>query len=82
MNDQGKCLRGEGICATQKSQQCMLKKIFEGMWGLHEAIFAREYINRVLMGSSVVGGGGLSRDQAVVPRNLEIQENLLYPFKN
>nr|XP_019565963.1 PREDICTED: acrosomal protein SP-10 [Rhinolophus sinicus] len=30
MNDQGKCLRGEGICATQKSQQCMLKKIFEG----------------------------------------------------
>nr|XP_039327003.1 acrosomal protein SP-10 isoform X3 [Saimiri boliviensis boliviensis] len=30
MNDQGKCLRGEGICTTQKSQQCMLKKIFEG----------------------------------------------------
>ncbi|KAF6277584.1 acrosomal vesicle protein 1 [Rhinolophus ferrumequinum] len=30
MNDQGKCLRGEGTCATQKSQQCMLKKIFEG----------------------------------------------------
>ncbi|XP_043308534.1 acrosomal protein SP-10 isoform X3 [Cervus canadensis] len=30
MNDQGKCLRGEGVCATQNSQQCMLKKIFEG----------------------------------------------------
>ncbi|XP_032954289.1 acrosomal protein SP-10 [Rhinolophus ferrumequinum] len=30
MNDQGKCLRGEGTCSTQKSQQCMLKKIFEG----------------------------------------------------
>ncbi|XP_012665021.1 acrosomal protein SP-10 isoform X2 [Otolemur garnettii] len=30
MNDQGKCLRGEGICTTQNSQQCMLKKIFEG----------------------------------------------------
>ncbi|XP_054448686.1 acrosomal protein SP-10 isoform X1 [Pteronotus mesoamericanus] len=30
MNDQGKCLRGEGVCTTQKSQQCMLKKIFEG----------------------------------------------------
>ncbi|XP_019514413.1 PREDICTED: acrosomal protein SP-10 [Hipposideros armiger] len=30
LNDQGKCLRGEGVCATQKSQQCMLKKIFEG----------------------------------------------------
>ncbi|KAM5312316.1 uncharacterized protein AAES06_021849 [Glossophaga mutica] len=29
MNDQGKCLRGEGVCSTQKSQQCMLKKIFE-----------------------------------------------------
>lgn len=31
MNDQGKCLRGEGVCTTQNSQQCMLKKIFEGM---------------------------------------------------
>ncbi|EAW67649.1 acrosomal vesicle protein 1, isoform CRA_b [Homo sapiens] len=30
MNDQGKCLRGEGTCITQNSQQCMLKKIFEG----------------------------------------------------
>ncbi|XP_057551559.1 acrosomal protein SP-10 isoform X3 [Hippopotamus amphibius kiboko] len=30
MNDQGKCLRGEGVCTTQNSQQCMLKKIFEG----------------------------------------------------
>uniref|UniRef100_H0V9S1 Acrosomal vesicle protein 1 n=1 Tax=Cavia porcellus TaxID=10141 RepID=H0V9S1_CAVPO len=30
MNDQGKCLRGEGTCTTEKSQQCMLKKIFEG----------------------------------------------------
>uniref|UniRef100_A0A2K5DSG7 Acrosomal vesicle protein 1 n=1 Tax=Aotus nancymaae TaxID=37293 RepID=A0A2K5DSG7_AOTNA len=30
MNDQGKCLHGEGICTTQNSQQCMLKKIFEG----------------------------------------------------
>ncbi|XP_008069606.1 acrosomal protein SP-10 isoform X1 [Carlito syrichta] len=30
MNNQGQCLRGEGICTTQKSQQCMLKKIFEG----------------------------------------------------
>nr|XP_004670633.2 acrosomal protein SP-10 [Jaculus jaculus] len=30
MTNQGKCLRGEGICAAQSSQQCMLKKIFEG----------------------------------------------------
>uniref|UniRef100_A0A8C3VNA3 Acrosomal vesicle protein 1 n=1 Tax=Catagonus wagneri TaxID=51154 RepID=A0A8C3VNA3_9CETA len=30
MNDQGKCLRGEGVCTTQNAQQCMLKKIFEG----------------------------------------------------
>ncbi|XP_058302787.1 acrosomal protein SP-10 isoform X2 [Hylobates moloch] len=30
MDDQGKCLRGEGTCITQNSQQCMLKKIFEG----------------------------------------------------
>ncbi|XP_029062656.1 acrosomal protein SP-10-like [Monodon monoceros] len=30
MNDQGKCLQGEGVCSTQNSQQCMLKKIFEG----------------------------------------------------
>ncbi|XP_007950320.1 acrosomal protein SP-10 [Orycteropus afer afer] len=30
MNEQGKCLRGEGVCITQNSQQCMLKKIFEG----------------------------------------------------
>ncbi|XP_034884826.1 acrosomal protein SP-10-like isoform X3 [Mirounga leonina] len=30
MNDHGKCLRGEGVCSTQNSQQCMLKKIFEG----------------------------------------------------
>ncbi|XP_008591526.1 PREDICTED: acrosomal protein SP-10 [Galeopterus variegatus] len=30
MNDQGKCLRGEGVCTTENSQQCMLKKIFEG----------------------------------------------------
>uniref|UniRef100_A0A8C6FVU9 Acrosomal vesicle protein 1 n=1 Tax=Moschus moschiferus TaxID=68415 RepID=A0A8C6FVU9_MOSMO len=30
MNDQGKCLRGEGVCSTQNAQQCMLKKIFEG----------------------------------------------------
>ncbi|KFO31380.1 Acrosomal protein SP-10 [Fukomys damarensis] len=30
MNDQGKCLRGEGMCTTENSQQCMLKKIFEG----------------------------------------------------
>nr|KAF6403001.1 acrosomal vesicle protein 1 [Molossus molossus] len=30
MNDAGKCLRGEGVCTTQNSQQCMLKKIFEG----------------------------------------------------
>nr|XP_020041037.1 acrosomal protein SP-10 isoform X2 [Castor canadensis] len=30
MNDQGKCLRGEGVCTTQNSQQCMLKKIYEG----------------------------------------------------
>ncbi|XP_042530901.1 acrosomal protein SP-10 isoform X2 [Dipodomys spectabilis] len=29
MNDQGKCLRGEGVCTTQNSQQCMLKKIYE-----------------------------------------------------
>ncbi|XP_045716306.1 acrosomal protein SP-10 isoform X1 [Phyllostomus hastatus] len=29
MSDQGKCLRGEGVCSAQKSQQCMLKKIFE-----------------------------------------------------
>ncbi|XP_041513814.1 acrosomal protein SP-10 [Microtus oregoni] len=30
MNDDGKCLHGEGICTTQNSQQCMIKKIFEG----------------------------------------------------
>ncbi|XP_004331335.1 acrosomal protein SP-10 [Tursiops truncatus] len=30
MNDQGICLQGEGVCSTQNSQQCMLKKIFEG----------------------------------------------------
>ncbi|XP_046288779.1 acrosomal protein SP-10 isoform X1 [Marmota monax] len=30
MTEQGKCLRGEGVCTTQNSQQCMLKKIFEG----------------------------------------------------
>ncbi|EFB15968.1 hypothetical protein PANDA_013293, partial [Ailuropoda melanoleuca] len=30
MNDQGKCLHGEGVCSTRNSQQCMLKKIFEG----------------------------------------------------
>ncbi|NP_001396502.1 acrosomal protein SP-10 isoform 2 [Mus musculus] len=30
MNDDAKCLRGEGVCTTQNSQQCMLKKIFEG----------------------------------------------------
>ncbi|KAM6158654.1 acrosomal protein SP-10-like [Rhynchocyon petersi] len=30
MNEQGRCLRGEGVCTTQNSQQCMLKKIFEG----------------------------------------------------
>nr|XP_048304901.1 acrosomal protein SP-10 [Myodes glareolus] len=30
MNDDGKCLRGEGVCTTQNSQQCMLKKVFEG----------------------------------------------------
>ncbi|XP_036786236.2 acrosomal protein SP-10-like [Manis pentadactyla] len=29
MNDQGKCLHGEGVCSTQNSQQCMLKKIFK-----------------------------------------------------
>lgn len=47
MNDQGKCLQGEGVCSTQNSQQCMLKKIFEGMWGLHEPVFAREHINQL-----------------------------------
>ncbi|EHA98911.1 Acrosomal protein SP-10, partial [Heterocephalus glaber] len=30
MNDKGKCLRGEGMCTTENSQQCMLKKIFKG----------------------------------------------------
>ncbi|EDL84043.1 acrosomal vesicle protein 1 [Rattus norvegicus] len=30
MNEDAKCLRGEGICTTQNSQQCMLKKIYEG----------------------------------------------------
>nr|KAF6463693.1 acrosomal vesicle protein 1 [Rousettus aegyptiacus] len=30
MNDKGKCLRGESVCSTQNTQQCMLKKIFEG----------------------------------------------------
>ncbi|XP_066110547.1 acrosomal protein SP-10 [Saccopteryx bilineata] len=30
MNDQGQCLRGEGVCSAEKSQKCMLKKIFEG----------------------------------------------------
>ncbi|XP_032767266.1 acrosomal protein SP-10-like [Rattus rattus] len=30
MNEDAKCLRGEGICTTQHSQQCMLKKIYEG----------------------------------------------------
>ncbi|KAI5943331.1 Acrosomal protein SP-10 [Manis javanica] len=30
MNNQGKCLHGEGVCSTQNSQQCMLKKIFKG----------------------------------------------------
>ncbi|ELW72227.1 acrosomal protein SP-10 isoform X2 [Tupaia chinensis] len=30
MSEQGKCLRGEGVCTTENSQQCMLKKIFEG----------------------------------------------------
>ncbi|KAG3286901.1 acrosomal vesicle protein 1, transcript variant X1 [Ictidomys tridecemlineatus] len=30
MTEKGKCLRGEGVCTTQNSQQCMLKKIFEG----------------------------------------------------
>ncbi|XP_073096070.1 acrosomal protein SP-10 [Manis javanica] len=29
MNNQGKCLHGEGVCSTQNSQQCMLKKIFK-----------------------------------------------------
>lgn len=47
MNDQGKCLRGEGVCATQNSQQCMLKKIFEGMWGLHGLVFDRELITQL-----------------------------------
>ncbi|CAK6440318.1 unnamed protein product [Pipistrellus nathusii] len=30
MSSEGKCLRGEGSCTIQSSQQCMLKKIFEG----------------------------------------------------
>nr|KAF6311529.1 acrosomal vesicle protein 1 [Pipistrellus kuhlii] len=30
MSSEGKCLRGEGTCTIQSSQQCMLKKIFEG----------------------------------------------------
>ncbi|XP_062054439.1 acrosomal protein SP-10-like isoform X2 [Lepus europaeus] len=30
MTDEGECLHGEGVCTTQNSQQCMLKKIFEG----------------------------------------------------
>ncbi|XP_036209276.1 acrosomal protein SP-10 isoform X1 [Myotis myotis] len=30
MNSEAKCLRGEGSCTIQNSQQCMLKKIFEG----------------------------------------------------
>ena len=47
MNDQGKCLRGEGVCSTQNSQQCMLKKIFEGMWGLHGLVFDRELITQL-----------------------------------
>ena len=47
MNDQGKCLRGEGVCSTQNSQQCMIKKIFEGMWGLHGLVFDRELISQL-----------------------------------
>lgn len=43
MNDKGKCLRGESVCSTQNTQQYMLKKIFEGMWGLQEVIFVREH---------------------------------------
>jgi hypothetical protein len=47
MNDDAKCLRGEGVCTTQNSQQCMLKKIFEGSRNVWDK-FTREHINHLL----------------------------------
>lgn len=55
MNDDGKCLRGEGICTTQNSQQCMLKKIFEGS----RDKTAREHSNYLLNKNGVAWGGDI-----------------------
>ena len=66
MNDQGKCLRGEGVCSTQNSQQCMLKKIFEGMWGLHGLVFDRELISQLeyWWGRGWLGWQGLEEESS------------------
>lgn len=78
MNDQGKCLRGEGVCSTQNSQQCMLKKIFEGMWGLHNTISDRE-THQLMSTLESSWGGGSQRGgvKLCFPRSLKTQENLI-----
>lgn len=79
MNDQGKCLRGEGVCSTQNSQQCMLKKIFEGMWRLHSTVCAREthQLTWVLLGATGVVGaqGGV---KLWFPRNWRVRRTLSF----
>lgn len=76
MNSEAKCLRGEGSCTIQNSQQCMLKKIFEGIVGTSWGDLCQQTHQPtwVFMGSSWVVG---RRNQAVLPRNLEIQQNLI-----
>lgn len=81
MNDQGICLQGEGVCSTQNSQQCMLKKIFEGMWGLHEPVFAREHINQLEYWWGGDRVAGAKEGTAVIPQKLG-DPGEPYPFKN
>lgn len=60
MNSEAKCLRGEGSCTIQNSQQCMLKKIFEGIVGTSWGDLCQQTHQPtwVFMGSSWMAGRG------------------------
>lgn len=85
MTSEAKCLRGEGSCTIQNSQQCMLKKIFEGIvgtsWG--NLCWKTRQPTWVFMGSSWVAGMGQRPTEESSCASQKLGNSAKpYPFKN
>lgn len=78
MDSEGKCLRGEGSCTLQNSQQCMLKKIFEGIGGTSWGDLCQqthEYSWRVVGWQEARAWGG---DKLCFPETWKFNETLSF----